>query len=141
MVGNIRQWRQVRNPCDICFPPFGGRQESFHWEADGRSARCTGRRSRWGSRAGRCWPIDWNVCQQSWSHSRCTWRRRPLSLELLLVKHLRLAITALVEVISLPRWPIAWILLAYAGGWLRTVVCHVEWRMVIKLRSAWKWLL
>jgi len=25
--------------------------------------------------------------------------------------------------------------------WLRTVVCHVVWRMVIKLQSAWKWLL
>jgi hypothetical protein len=141
MVGNLRQWGQVRNPSDICFARFRRRQESFRWEANGRSARCAGRRSRWRSTAGRCCPIDWIVSGRSWRHSRCTWRRRPVSLELLLGKHLRLAITALVEVISLPRWLITWIPWAYACGWVRTVLCHVEWRMVIKLRSAWQWLL
>jgi hypothetical protein len=46
-----------------------------------------------------------------------------------------------VKVTSQPQGPITWKLLAYTGGWLWTVVCHVEWRIVIKLRSAWTWLL
>ena len=74
VVGNLRQWGQVRNPCDICFLWYRGRQESYHWEAIGRSPRCAGRRSRWRSRAGRCWPIDWIVSWRSWRHSQCTWR-------------------------------------------------------------------
>jgi len=128
VVGNLRQWRHVRTSCNICFPWFCRQQESFRCEANGRSPRCARWRSRWRSRAGRCWPIDWIVSWQSWRHSRCTWRWRPLSWELLLGKHSRLAMTTLVEVISLPWWPITWILLAYAGGWLGTV-CHVneEW--------------
>jgi len=56
------------------------------------------------------------------------------------VEHLRTTITTLEEIISLPLLPITWISLAYAGGWLWTV-CHVEWRLVIKLQSPWKWLL
>jgi len=74
VVGNLRQWCQVRNPGDIWFPRLRRRQESFRWEANGRSPRCAGRRSRGRSRAGRCWPIDWIVSRRSWRHSRCTWR-------------------------------------------------------------------
>ena len=46
VVGNLRQWGQVRNLCDIRFPQFRGWQKSSHWEVDGRSPRCAGRRSR-----------------------------------------------------------------------------------------------
>jgi len=74
VVGNLRQWGQVCNPCDILFLPFRRRQESFRWAANGRSPRCTERRSRWRSRAGRCWPIDWIVSRRSWRHTRRTWR-------------------------------------------------------------------
>jgi len=116
-------------------------QESFRWEANGTTPRCTGRRSRWRSRPGRCWPIDWIVSRRSWRHCQCTWRWRPLSWWQLLGQHLRLAITTLVEVISLRLWPITWKSVACAGVWLWTVVCHVEWRLEIKLWSAWKWLL
>jgi len=140
VIGNLGQRGQVHYPCDSCFLRFRRRQEWFHWEADGRSRMCARRRCRWRSRAGRCWPMNWIVSRRSWRHSWCTWRWRPLPWELLLENHSRLAITALVEVISLPRWPITWIFLAYAGGWLGNV-CHVKWRMVIKLQSAWKWLL
>jgi len=74
VVGNLRQWWQVRNPCNVCFPGLSRRQESFRWEANGRSPRCAGRRSRWRRRAGRCWPIDWIVSRWSWRHTLCTWR-------------------------------------------------------------------
>jgi len=53
-IGNLRQWGHVHNPSDICFLWFRRWQESFRWEANGRSPRCAGRRSRWRSRAGRC---------------------------------------------------------------------------------------
>ena len=56
------------------------------------------------------------------------------------VEHLRPAITTLVEVISWPLWPKTWQSLAGTGAWLGTV-CPVEWRMVVKMRSTWKWLL
>ena len=137
-VENLRQWGQVHNHCKICFPRFPRQQESFRWEANGRSPRCAGRRSWWRKRARRCWWVDWIVSRRSWRHSGCTWRWRPLSWELLLVKDLRLAITTLVEVIFLPLWPITCISLAFASGWLRTVVCHVEYRMVLKQRSTSK---
>jgi hypothetical protein len=57
----------------------------FCWDANGLSPGCAGRRSRWRSSAGSCWPI---VSRRSWRHSRCTCRRWPLSLELLRGKHL-----------------------------------------------------
>jgi len=72
VVGNPQQWGQVCNSCDICFPQFRRWKESFCWEANERSPRCSGRRSRWRSRAGRCWPIDWIVSRQSWRHCQCT---------------------------------------------------------------------
>jgi len=74
VVGNLRQWWQVRHPCDICFPQLRRWQRSFRWEANGWSPRCPRRRSRWRSRAGRCWPIDWIVSRRSWRLSRFTWR-------------------------------------------------------------------
>jgi len=110
------------------------------WNAYWGSPRCTGRRLRLGVRAGRCRPIDWMGFWLSWKHSRCTWRSLPVSWNLRRGEHLRPAITTLVEVILLSLWPIPWILMACAVGWLRTA-CHVEWRIVIKLWSAWKWLL
>jgi len=74
VVGQLRQWGQVSNPCDICFLRFRWWLESFRPEAYGVSPRCAGRRLRWRSRAGRCWQIDWMISRQSWRHSRCTWR-------------------------------------------------------------------
>jgi len=54
-----------------------------------------------------------------------------MSWELRRGEHLRPAITTLVQVISLPWWPITWIWLACAAGRLQTV-CHVEWSLVVK---------
>jgi ABC-type uncharacterized transport system fused permease/ATPase subunit len=54
-------------------------------------------------------------------------------------EHSRPTITTLVQVISLPWWPITWISLACTGGWLRAV-CHVEWRVLITLQTTRKWL-
>jgi hypothetical protein len=97
--------------------------------------------SRLRSRVGRYCLIDCIVSQWSWRHSMCTQRILPLSWALQPGYHLRLTVTALVEVISLQPRPITCISLAYAGGWMQDVVCHVEWRMVIKLQSTRKWLL
>jgi len=99
--------------------------------------RWAGRRFRWSSWAGRCWPIDSIISRRSWRHSGSTWRLRPLSWELGRWEHLGPTITTLVQVTSLPQWPTTWKSLACAAGRLQTV-CHVEWRLVIKLRSAWK---
>jgi len=55
------QWAQICNPFDICILRFCMRQESFCCEANGMSPRRTGRRSRWRSKAGRNWLIDWIV--------------------------------------------------------------------------------
>jgi len=138
---NLWLWGHIRNPYDICSQQFHRLQESCRLQTTGRTPRCTQRWSRWRSRAGRYWPIDWIVSWLSCRNSRCTWRWRPLYWELLRGKHVILALTTLGVVISLPQWPITWIVWAYAGGWLRMVVCHDEWRMVIPLRSAWNWLL
>jgi len=138
VVWHVWQWGQVRNPCDICFPWFCWRLESFHRKAYGLSSRCAGRRLRWMSQARRCWLIYWMISQVCWRYSRCTRRWRPVSWELRRGEHLRTGITSLVQVISLPRWPITWKSLACAASRLRTV-CHVEWRLVMKLRSAWNW--
>jgi len=124
----------------MCFPWFRWRLEACRWEANGVSPRCAGRRLRRSSRAGGYWLIDWMISWRSWRHSRCTWRWRPLSWQLQRGEHLRPAISTLVHVICLRRWPITWIFLARAAGRLRTV-CHVEWRLAIKLRSTMKWLL
>jgi len=104
------------------------------------SPTCAGRQFRWRIGAGRCWPIDWIVSRWSWRHSSCTWRWQPLPLNLWRGEHLRATITTLVDVIFLPLWPITWISWVCTGGWVLTMSC-VEWRMVMKLRSAWKWLL
>jgi len=133
-------WGQVRNPCNICFAQFRRQLESYHWEADRWSPRCTARRTRWRSRAARCWPIDRIVSRQSWRHSWRTWRWGPLSWKLGRGVHLRPAITALVEVMFLALLLITWKSLACAGGWWRTVH-HRESRMVKKLQSAWNQLL
>jgi len=140
VLGNLGHWRQVRNPGDMSVSLFRTRLESFRWEATRGSPTCAGSRSRLSSRAARCWPIDWMVFRQSWRHSRCTWGWHPLSCNLWRGEHLRPTITTLVEVISLPLWPITGISCTCASGWLRTG-CHVEWRVPIKLRSASKWLL
>jgi len=140
-VGYLWQWGQVHNRWDIYFSKFRRQQQSFNWEVNGWSPRRAWRSSMWSSRAGRCWLIDQIASKWSWRYSRCTWRWLPLSWEPLLGEHLRLAITTLVEVISLSLWPIPGKLLAYTGGCVWTVVCHVEWRMEIKLQSAWRWLL
>jgi len=95
-------------------------------------------RFRWRIRAGRCWPIDWMDFRWSWRYSLGTWRWRPLFWNLWRGEHLRPTKTTLVELISTPRWPITWITLPCAGGSLITV-CHVEWRVLIELWSAWKW--
>ena len=50
---------------------------------------------------------------------------------------MRPTIVNLVEVISLPLWPITCISLACTGGWLQTV-CRVECRVLMKLLSDWK---
>jgi len=44
VIGHLRQWGQVRNPCDICFPQFRCRLESFHQKAYGVSLKSAGRR-------------------------------------------------------------------------------------------------
>jgi len=141
IVGLLRQWGHFRNPCDICFPRFHWCLESFRQQAYAVSPRCTVRRLMWRSWAGRCWLIDWMISRRSWRHSWCTSRWWPRSWELRSGEHLRPVITTLVQVISLPQWPITWrISLACAAGRLRTV-CHIEWELVIKLQSGWKWLL
>ena len=70
IVRNLWEYGQVCNPCDICLPQFHRQQESFRWQANGRSPMCTRRRSRWMSTAGRYWPINWIVSLQSWRHSQ-----------------------------------------------------------------------
>ena len=140
VLWHIRQWWQVRNPCNICFQRFRWQLESFGQEAYMVSPRCAERRLRWRSRAARCWLIDWMISLRSWRHSLCTWRWWPSSCELWRGEHFRPAITTLVQVISLPQWSITWISLACAPCRLQTV-CYIEWRLVIKLWSAWKWLL
>jgi len=141
VVGNLGRWGLVHNPCNICFLWFRSQQESFHWEANGRSPMCTARWSRWRSRAGRWCQIAWIVFWQFWRKSQCTWRWWPLSWKLLLGKHLKLTITTLVKIISWPLWPITWKLLVYAGGWLQTVVCYIQWKIVTNLHSFSKQLL
>jgi len=131
---------EFRNPCNICFLQFRWRLESFRRVGYGLSPRCAGRRLTWRRRGGRCWSIDRMTPRVSGRHSRCTWRWQLLSRELRRGEHFRPAITTLVLVIFLPQWPITWISLACAAGRLWTV-CHVEWRLVIKLHRAWKWLL
>ena len=91
--------------------------------------------SGWKMLADDCMVFCWS-CR----HSRCTWRWWPLSCNMSKGEHLRRTITTFVQVISLPLWPITWISLACAGGGLQTV-CHAEWRVWMKLRSTWKWLL
>jgi len=103
VVGHLRQWGHVCNPCIICFPRIRWRLELFGREAYGVSPRCAGRMLRWRSRAGGYWLIEWMISRRSWRHSRCTWRWRPLSWELRWGEHLRPAITTLVQVISSPR--------------------------------------
>jgi hypothetical protein len=103
------------------------------------SPRFAGRRLRWRSRAGRCWLIDWMISRWSWRQSWCTCRGRPLLWQLPRGDHLRSALTTLVQVISLPWWPISWIAVPCAAGRLQTVG-DIEWRLVIKLFRAWKWL-
>jgi len=74
VVGNLRQWGQLPNPCDICDWRFHWRLEWFHWEANRGSPMCASRRSRWRIRGERYWPIDSIGFQQSWRHSRCHWK-------------------------------------------------------------------
>jgi len=140
VVGHLRQWGLVCNTCDIWFPRLRWWLESLRRENYGVFHRCAGRRLRWKIRAGRFWLIDWMISRQSWRHSWYTRRWRPLSGELQKGEHLRPAITTLVQVISMPWWPIAWIFLACTAARLWTV-CHGEWRLVIKLQKTWKWLL
>jgi len=141
LVGNLWQWGQVQNPCNMTFLQFLCQLDTFRSETKRGSPRFNGWRSSWISWAGRCCSIDWIVSQQFWRHSQCTWRWQPLSWEQLRVEHLRPTITTLVEVISLPQWHTTWKFLSCTGGWLWTVVCHVEWRMVINMWSTWKLLL
>jgi len=75
VIPNIQHQRQISNPCKICFPQFSWWLESFHWEANWGASRWAGKRSKWMSRAPKCRLIDWIVCWQSSSHSRCTWRQ------------------------------------------------------------------
>jgi len=77
----------------------------------------------------------------SWGHSLCASRLQPLSWELRWREHARLAITTLVEVTFLLLGPIPSKALAYTDLWLRTVLSHVEWGMVITLQCSSKWLL
>jgi len=128
------------NSSDNCFPQFRLWLQFVPWAAIQGSPRCAERRFSGMIRAERCWPIDWKVFWRSWRHSRYTWRWWPMSWNLGRGEHLRPTIITLVEVISLLLWPISWKSLACAGGWLRTM-CHIEWRMLIKLRSRCKWLL
>jgi len=74
VVGQLRQWGQFCNPCDICCPRFHGRLESFRWEANPESPKCAGRWFKWKIIAGRCWLINGMVFRRSWRYSRCTWR-------------------------------------------------------------------
>jgi len=69
-VGHLRQWRQLYNHCDIWFPQFLRRLESFCWEANQGYSRCARKWFRWWIRARRYWPIDWMVFRRSWRHSR-----------------------------------------------------------------------
>ena len=55
-------------------------------------------------------------------------------------EHLSPSINTLADIISYPLWLISWISLGCTGGWLRNL-CYGEWRLLIKLRSAWKWVL
>ena len=140
VICNLCQWRHGRIPWGMSFLQVCWRLQLFLGEANWRSSRCAGRRFMWKIRAGGCWPIEWMVFRQSWRHSWCTWWWRPFSWNLRKGEHFRPVIFPLVEVISLPLWPMTRISLACAGGWLRTG-CHVEWRMLITLRRPWKWLL
>jgi len=140
-VRNLRRWEQILNPCNSCLKQFCWWLELFYCEANGCYCKGAWRRSRWRSSAARCWPIDWIVSQLSWRYSWCTWRWQPLSWAQFRGEHLRLTITTLREVLSLPQWPITSISLPCTGGWLRTIQCHVEWRRVRNLRSATIWVL
>jgi len=140
VMRNLWWWGQVHDLCDLCFPWIHWRVESVPWEGNCGSPRCFGRMSRLSIRAASYWPIVSVLFWRSWRNSRCTWRWWLLSWWLGKGEHLRPTIIALVEVISLPLWPITWVSLTCAAGWLWTV-CHVQWVLVIKLRSAWKWLL
>jgi len=118
---------------------FCSRLKMFRWEPNGGSTRCAGNLS-WssGSRRGR--PNDWIVSRRCWRHSRCAWRWRPMSCELLRGQHSRSTISSLVDMVSLPRWPITRISLGCTRTWL-WAWCHVEWNLVVELESAWKgWL-
>jgi len=139
VVRNLQQWGPVHNRWYFAIPRLLRRLEQFQLEASWGSPRSAGSRVGWRISAGRCCPIDWIVFRSSWRKSQCTWQRPPLSWNMQRGEHLRPTITNLVGVISLPLWPITWISLACAGGWVQTV-SHVECRMEITLWRAWKWL-
>jgi hypothetical protein len=92
----------------------------------------------WCSIGGRYWPNDWIVWGRWWRHSRCVWRWRPISSELLRVEHFKSTIPSLGEIICLPRWPITQKALESTRAWL-WASCHVEWGIVVALGSARKW--
>jgi len=137
VTGNLQQWGEVSNLCNICFPQFCRWLHTLHCKANWRSSMRAGRTFRWRIRAGRSWPIDWIVSLRFWTHFQWMWKWWPLSLKLWRGEHLRPTITTLVEVISLPLWPITSKSFVYAGGWFWDA-CHIVWRMVMHQWSTWK---
>jgi len=139
VIRNLWSWRHIGNPCNICPPHFPGLLESFRWEANEGSPRCA-RKLSWCSGGGQSRPNGWIVLRRCWRYLSCTWRWRPMSCESLRGEHLRSTITALGEIICLPRRSITRISLGCSRAWV-WAWCHVELAMVVELWSTWKcWL-
>jgi len=139
VIWNLRSCGQVYNPCIIFPAQFPSRLKSFHWKANRRCSRRTGKLPIW-SWGRRCQPNYWIVSRRCWKYLRYAWRWRSLSCELLRGEHLRSTITSLREIVSLPSWPIFWIALGCSWVWF-WAWCHVEWGKVVDLGRAWKWCL
>jgi len=103
---NHHPWGHEPNSCSVYIRWFCWQPEMFHSQSNGEYPRCTRRTPRCMRRVGRYWHIGGIVSWWFWTDSPCTWRWWALFLALLWGNHLGLTINTLVEVISLPQWPI-----------------------------------
>jgi len=67
IIGNLRQWGQSGDSCNICHAQFCSQLKLFCWEANGGSLRCAGKLS-WCSGGWSGWPKIRIVSRRCWRH-------------------------------------------------------------------------